>query len=710
MLNGVSNQFKPFSELSNEEKLRRARKDYNQAVSADSVFQRNARLANQFYAGDQYTREERSLLAQEGRPDLTCNLIKPTIELIKGVNEQNRVEVKANATEKTDGFLADILNNCYNKIKEIEDLEMQEDDALENCIITGRGFCAVDVAPDPKRPGEIKIPIVSIPPSEIRLDPSGKKNDLSDHRMIFWHKWVTLEDFAIQYPDAIEDIEAIMAGESIGDLMEADTDILNEFGDLPVDTPTEDEYSTIMNTGYYDKARGHVRVVHEEYWETYDRYYGFNPTTKKLEEFEKDKLKTLKQLFPNFQYQIVKDKKIKWFQFTGHKILYDGDSPIPYDGFSIVAEFAYKDKSRSNITHFGVVKDMIDPQREANKRWSQTLNLYLKQTQGGHFVEESAILDEKQWKDSINAPGEDTLVTNGALSEGKIREKTIPQFPTGALRLHEMAQDLIKKVSGVNPDLLGISGQRAEPGVVIRLRQQQGLTVLAKLFKNHHHMQEQLGKRIFAIIMKYMPNSQIQRILGTGDNYIFRGELIVDVQNKIVAPFRNLRDLKYNIDTNESSANTTKTMGQLAIFIEMMSKGFPVDPRAVVSRLDLPEKDKLQWIQYISQMQQGQQQQAQAELQLKAQTQQAKAMGAKERLQLNAQQAASELSMEQKELEQKELEDRRNFFLELSKLDMQSQQLVMGLITKLASQPMRLPASGMGKPNSEMMAASSEGM
>ena len=676
----MTSKYKPFDELKKSEKLTKARAEYGDAVSNDRSFQAQARKAYNFYAGNQYTQEEKSALEAAGRPALVCNLVKPTVELIKGVNDQNRVQARAIPTEKNDGFLADILNDCYEKIRHINNIVEQEDDSLENMVTTGKGFLAVDIAPDPKRPGEIKIPVVSVPVSEVRMDQNGS--------WLFWEKWVTLEDFAIQYPEAIKELDDILNGESVGDLTEfgADEDFSDTFGDTPVD----EDYTNILDDGFYDKTKGLIKVIHKEYWVAYDRYYGVNPQTGEIEEFSKDKLPALKKMIPGFGYQKVKDKKVKWFQFTGHKVLYDGDSPIPFDGFSIVAGYCYKDKSKARIDYFGVVKDMIDPQREADKRWSQTLNLFLKQSQGGYFVEKGAIDNVKEWADTINAPGADTVVADGAIASGKIKEKRIPQLPTGSLQLNEFAQDLLKKISGVNPDLLGMDRGRQEPGVVIKMRQQQGLILLNNLFTSHKRMINAMAERIYAIIMKYMPESQIRRILGGGKNYEFRGDLIADLKNKVVAPIRKIKDLKYNIEISDAPENLTKTMSQLSIFMEMMSKGFPVDPKTVIEKLDITEAEKAHWIEYIGQKEQSASQSAQMQMQLKQQVDQGKLQIAQGNLKLNSEKIMTSQLLEKEKLEQKELTDRRNFDIELAKLDEQGRQMIMNLVQRL-SLPMQLP-------------------
>jgi hypothetical protein len=197
-------------------------------------------------------------------------------------------------------------------------------------------------------------------------------------------------------------------------------------------------------------------------------------------------------------------------------------------------------------------------------------------------------------------------------------------------------------------------------------------------------MQESLAKRVFAIIMKYMPPQQIQRILGEGKNYIFRGDLVADIKNQVVAPLRNLRDLKYNVDTDESPANMTKNMAQLATFMEMMGKGFPVDPDMVVSRMDLPESDKKQWKEYLQKSQEAATQQAQMKMQMDAQKIQGELQMKAQGLQLQAQDSAAQVNVDMQTIAQREESDVRKFGIEVSKLDMEKKKLVMDIVRSMS--------------------------
>ena len=668
----MKSRYKFFDQLSKSEKLRIARQEYREAVAMNRSFLRQAKKAYKFYAGHQYTAEELRALEEAGRPAIVANIIKATVELVKGVNDLNRVEAKAIPTEPNDQFLSDILNDTYAKVRVIENVDDAEDDAFENLLITGKGYIAVDLAPDPKRPGEIRIPITSIPVDEVHEDPNG--------RYIFWEKWISIEEFAVQYPELVDELDEILHGDSKGDLDAWDPDVDDEDYDVNYgDTPSDEDYSNLLDDGFYDLQNGMIKIVHKEYWAPYDRYYGVNPFTGQLEEFDPKNLKALKERIPNFEYTVVKDRRVKWFQFIGHKVLYDGDSPLPFDGFSIVSATAYKDKSSKKTSYFGIVKDMIDPQREVNKRWSQTLNLVLAQTQGGYFVEKDAIEDIEHWDETRSAPGADTIVASGAISGGKILPKAIPQLPTGVLQLNEFAQDLAKKVSGVNPDLLGYHSERQEPGIVLQLRQRQGLTLLNGLFRAHKRLIKRLAERVYAIIAAYMPESQIKRILGGGEKYVFRGNLVANLENKTVAPLRNLKDLKYNIDVIDSPANMTKTMSQLAIFLEMMGRGFPVDPIVVIDKLDLTAAEKARWKDYVKSAQELQAQNAMAAQQIQLALQQGK-------LQLEKKKLEGKLAMDKYKADHDAKADEMKFAIELAKLDQKAREKIYEIAQKIAAQ------------------------
>ena len=679
---------KLFSKLPKAAKLKTALDLFDNAVAADRDWQVEAQEDFAFAAGEQWTSSEKKVLSDQDRPAMVWNFIKARLDLIMGVVEQNRIRIVPQPVEPSDQILCDVIEAAADNIDEQTRAEVEEDEALLDAITCGRGYVGFDIAPNPKTPGWITFDESSIPVHEIRVDPSSIKDDWSDANHVFREKWFSKEDFRTLYPEHAKDIEELLdTGERISlDAEGSPSDAV--FDDLDRDSDDSD-YDVPLDTDYYSRKKGQIRVIHMEYWESFERYYGFNPTTGQTEEFKKQELSALKQNIPNFEHKVLWDKKVNWLQFCKHKILFDGDNPIPYDGFSTVPLFAYKNKSKKRVRHFGIVRLLKDPQKEVNKRWSQALNLMVNQGQG-ISAETDAFVDVDQAEDSWNDPRRITWVTKGALQQGKIQEKPAIAYPDAPVRMEELAQQSMDRISGINPDLLGGDRGRQEAGVVVRLRQQQGLTLLAKLFRNYKEMRKQIFLRKAAVIMRFMPDDQIQKIIGENDKFIIKDGMIIDQEAMKKAqmqaqqmqqqqmqiqqqaqqqgqpppqmpqpapievpqiPLRDIKNLEYNIKVQDAPGNMTKEMLELSTYMEMMSKNFPVDPKMVIERMDITAKQKTRWLEFIDQQQAMQQQQMQQQMAMQQQAMQTQTQLEQAKVQLEQAKAQIQQQVEQGKLQ-----------------------------------------------------------
>jgi hypothetical protein len=651
-----------FESLTKEKKLTKAKELFQYAVDADIRWQTEAREDFAFRDGNQWSSHERQILEEELRPVLTLNLTKSAIDLIMGINEDNRKVYRASPTEPSDEFLCEILNDLANWVQETNDFDEEEDAALESAAICGRGWVGIDFTPDPRKFGEIEITELELPTYEVHVDPAARRKNLEDASYICWDRWMSVHEFNMRYPHikgkALDEILADNSPSGSEDTAFNVSTNPQAFNmPWPVDTDRSD-YEMPLDMNYYDKSRNMVRIIHMEYWDTFERYYVFNPQAGIFEEAPEKPTKAVKEMFrEEFGQEMVVesliDRKVKWMQFTGQKILYDGDSPLPHDGFSIVPVFGYSDASKRTMNHFGVVRLIKDPQREVNKRWSQSLNLLNQQAQPGVYAETDAFVDVTQAEQSMKQAGAITWTNAGAITGGKILERSVPQFPNASMQMEAFAQDMMKKITGINPDLLGQDRGRQEPGVVVRLRQQQGITLLKPLFKSLNRAKKDLFKRQLAIIMSYMPDDQIKRILGQGERYqISPDGMIADMksvnqqtgQPSLVANIRDVRNLEYNVAAEESPGNMSKRMLELQALMEMMQAGFPVDPISVLEKMDLPASDKQRWIEYIQA-----QQQAQMDAQDKA--------------------LQAELGIKTRELDIEEKDDMLDFIVDITKIN-----------------------------------------
>lgn len=624
-----------FEGLNKAEKLSKAKGLFQDAIDTDNKVQGLFRDDFKFRDSEQWTAEEKRQMQEELRPCLTLNLTKSSCDLVMGLNEDNRVQYRAVPVSDDDDYLCEVINDLDWWVAEDQGFVETEDDAFESAVICGRGYVGIDFVPDPKNFGEILMTEVDIPVHEIHYDPASRKQDWGDCSYFCWDKWLSREDFKIRYPKFPEHKidQLIIHGRMMGDIsaLGMPSDVFEE--NYPEYDADDSDYERELDLNFYDRTKNQIRIIHMEYWQTFKRYFAFHPETKQAEEFEAKDLKVIKENYEKvyerpFEYEVLLDKKVKWLQFIGDMILYDGDSPMPFDGFSVVPVFGYRDVSKRSNNHYGIVRIMKDAQREVNKRWSQMLNMLNQQVQPGLFAEAEAFVNEKQAEASLKEPGTITWMNAGGLQ--RIQERGMPQFPNAVMQLEEFSQAMMRKVTGINPDLLGLDRGRQEAGVVVRLRQQQGLILLKPLMRSYKFMQKEIFKRRVAIILGYMPDEQILKILGEGERYGIQEGVLFDKasideesgQPELTASIRDLKKLKYNMQSEEAPGNMSKRMLELTALLEMQKNGFPVDPRVIVNKMDLPSSEKRQWIAYIEAREQGaadaQNEQAQFERESKA--------------------------------------------------------------------------------------------
>jgi len=679
-----------FEQLAKKKKLDKAKGLFIDALNKDNAWQQEARDDFKFRDGDQWSDEEKQILEEELRPILTFNLTKSSIDLIMGMNEDNRIVHRASPTEPSDAFLCEVLNDLSDFEKETNNFDEEEDGALESASICGRGWVGIDFQPDPQRFGDIKMSEIDIPVHEVHYDPAARRPNLDDASHLVWDRWMTQEDFKIRFPKiGAKKMEEMLEGTSV---WTGTSDPLSEDG-IPISDPEDADYERLMDNdiNFYDRTRNMIRIVHMEYWEYYKRYYAFNPEVGDFVEIEsmpdKDaKLKFLEAFGEEMTVETMYDKRVKWLQFVGNEILYDDVSPLPFAGFSIVPTFAYRDVSKRSQNHFGLVRLMKDPQREVNKRWSQALNMLNQQVQPGVYAETDAFVDERQALQSMKVAGDITWVNAGALTGGKIKERTVPTFPNAPMQMEQFSQDIMKKITGINPDLLGQDRGRQEPGVVVRLRQQQGMTLLKPLFKNFNFMKKELFKRQLSIIMSYMPDRQIKKILGQNDRYqIDEQGVITDMMSAIEeqnpetgevevvgysrqANIRDVRSLEYNVIGEEAPGNLSKRMMELQVLLEMGEK-LPVPPEQIIEKLEISATEKERWNEYIKQQNEQQSQQQQEML--------AKEIEFKEReIALEEQKAQMNLMVDLAKIKQMGEKDEKAMATKFAALDQQEQASV----------------------------------
>jgi hypothetical protein len=288
---------------------------YRDAMDLTEFARRQAEIDDDYYNGNQLTREEKAELSKRGQPDIVINRVRPAVNGTLGVLKQGATDPRAYPRTPKDEDSADVASKVLQFIADKNRFDDLKISVARDYLI--RGTCAAIVEADE----DLQITMQEIASEEFFADPRSRREDFSDARYMGIAKWQYADDVIRMYPDAKTDVEGSL------------TDSGALIDDLNQDRP-QDASSTVS---WVDKKKRRVMVV-----EMYHR------------------------------------EGSEWRRCVFHSggTLAYGVSPYVDDKKRpcnpIVAQSCYIDRDNNR---YGIVRDMRGPQDEINKRRSKLLHL-----------------------------------------------------------------------------------------------------------------------------------------------------------------------------------------------------------------------------------------------------------------------------------------------------------------------------------------------
>lgn len=492
--------------LSDKELLEQWQEDKKDALEGANNWRQESIESYDFYHGDQWDRGDMKILADQNRPAITFNRIKPFVQVVVGTMIQTRGQPKYMAREASDRPRADLFQSAASWGREVSNAEHHETKAAKDMLICGIGCTDERTSYDN---GLIAGYMVKerVYPLEMWSDPRARQMNLLDARFHFRVRHLTRRDF------------------------------MDMFDKDPVKIGAGREEFALTAKNYYDGERwmrrtGDYTAVEYQYRQKEPFFWTANPlfnpeaALNQMPGMDIDGLKELQgalgglgmdfgevagqQVYQQFGQQFRKnmeepvlilsgeEKRIlttmlaeqnvalktqtakmwKYYRafISGEIVLKHTTGPLP-DGFSW--KFMTGDYDDENACWYGIVRPMKDPSRYANKAFSQHLHIINSNPKGGIIIERGATDNigrlEKQYSRSDSV----VVVNDGAISKGKIKDKATPTQSTGYELVLNIAQGAHREVTGINLELLG-QANREQAGVLEATRIQQGMTVLAE--------------------------------------------------------------------------------------------------------------------------------------------------------------------------------------------------------------------------------------
>lgn len=462
------------------------------------------------YAGDNWTNIEKAKLIRQNRMVLELNKIRRVINLYSGYERENRTATVCSPVEGSDVKTADQFSNLLYYAYEKANADYIISEAFEHSLKTGLSIIGIyiDYSRD-KVNGDIKM--YWKPFNALMLDPYFTKRDLSDCDQASTRDLLSKEA-----------IKALLPG--------VDPTIIDNL-------PTGIRDNKYQYLGIYRQYNSTYIAKNlctfDQYWKRVNRVqkYLVDMETGVSEEWNGDKseenakkaeLKAEAErraeqgLPPRLELISSYKRSVELNIIVSGQLLYSGPDPTGLDDYPFVLCLMYHEPliDSFELKIQGLVRSVVDAQRQYNRRHSQIIDLMESVINTGFITKNGAVLDPNMLMQA--GQGRQIVVNEGYDVNADIREISPPNIPPGYLQYQDIIDKNIMEIPGASDELLGLSsvGDSQVSGKLAEVRASNGLKGNRGIFDNLEQTKKYLGNIIIQAIQKNYSYGKVQRILG----------------------------------------------------------------------------------------------------------------------------------------------------------------------------------------------------
>lgn len=574
-----------------------------------------AKEAVRFLEGDQYTEQQLAEFKRQRRAPVRFNIIAPVVRLVLGFHRNNKSDITYHPGQDTQASAqtADALTAIQKVISTSNDMEYVDAEVFLEGIASGRGWFDTRLDWEKNILGEIKT--CSLDPFAVYVDPDADSYDVNESAAYMQYaKFVSIDEIEAnlgrQVAELVRPLARGMTPSPISSMIVDDQITpVRTFG-LREDMDTDywdNLYSLFGDLA--DRHRKTVRVIETQFKVRELRNVMFDLETGDSKVLPRDwgRDKIEKALFYAETVGnpcIVQKRPVERLQCTtlvGDVIVHD--APSLYEKYTMTGYFPY---FRRGVTR-GMVDDLIDAQKEKNKRRLAEIEVVSKTANGGWKYHETSLdpVQEANLKKFGSRPG-----VNIKWKGDHAPEQMAPAAPPMAHeRLENKADEDIRRISGINEAALGDFDNKASSGKAIEARQRQATISVQLYMDNFKRSKKLLGEQHLGIIQNYYSEERIYRITGD-DGAVDQTVINQMIQDPVSGAKRIINDVslgKYAVVIDDAPLSATFAAGQFEEMMALLEKLGPVlGPELgrfadlIVGQSSMPKKEE--WVARLQQI------------------------------------------------------------------------------------------------------------
>ena len=581
---------------------------FDRASQAQAIWAEQAKLCVEFVEGQQWSAQDLKTLDEEGRPGLTFNKVGPLVRLVMGYHRNNRTDEKylPSHDDASTAQVADALTKTAKQISETSQQPYIDAEVFADGIMTGRGYYDWRLDFEDNELGEAMCGAND--PFSTYLDPDGDEYDINKSSYFFTSRWASLNDIGATYGEQARNVtEPLLSGGAFTGM----PGVMSEYAEeiTPWRKFGGDE-ENFLSSGFgpmqsflhhlIDQSRRSIRVLEMQHYvrtptrvivdlETgIKKHLPDHWKQDKIVRFltwQEDKFAALGRVSP-MRYDERNERRVRWTTMVGDVMVWDDWSP--YQSFTLIPYFPYFRRGKTR----GMVEDLLDPQREINKRRSSQIDAVTRTANAGWLVHENALDDEQaeNWENNSAAPG----FIGKWKGESYHKPDRITQAapPLAAERLEQRATDDLRDISGINESLLGQDG-KVHSGRAIEARQRQGVLSIQTYMDNMSRTRELVGRKKLELIQNHYTEARLIRTLSEDGT---QQQIVINELDLAGRVLNNVSIGKYSLSIDETPLSASFIAAQFEELMEMVEKGvLPVEVimDVAVEVSSIPQKESI---------------------------------------------------------------------------------------------------------------------
>lgn len=534
-----------------------------------------AELNHQFYSGDEMAY---NVGVQDGnqRKIVVFNRVKPFVNAISGFMIKLRRKLYYQAREQDQELQRNYTNsnNAFaNYLRENANVDQLESRQDKEMLITGIGAIDYSISYVNNPNGEVKGETIKY--DEFGVDPLARATNLLDARFCYRRKVMNRDDAATLFnvdKDDLEDAQSPIVLDNVAsnvylptkssydkDLVQIYSYQFWEFENYyKVDNPLYDEFisdelrvelasafEALKQEIENDKDNVDEKVIDDLFATNFDdQQLTMTKKTKAVFDellkdygIESDAIKHRRKCY--YTAMISGKKVIKWWKSQDQ------------NGFSI--KFKTGDYDEVRGLWLGIVDQLMEPSRFANKALTEILYVIASNSKGGVMYEAGAVKDARRFEQQWSSTDAAIMVNNGALTNGMIQPKAQSTLPSGYENVLQWSKQGLFETTGVNPEFMGSSENKQVSALLESQRIEQTTSVLACYFDSSLLYQKEFGRWLLTAMQVLYENNPQTVFRATGEEGLtayksvkepaIYAEYDIDIEEVPVTPIQRKENL-----------------------------------------------------------------------------------------------------------------------------------------------------------------------